>query len=126
MVLDLQCLLEAWEAQPKILHYGLVGPEEPLEAGVMTCQTVRWAAETVDTRQIPTIPVGVILNPGNRTLPVVAFGPTMALQQQVGEDLLVIPSADPTLVVEYDLVLAGVPMKIRLWIKEILEDGRPV
>jgi hypothetical protein len=51
----------------------------------------------------------------------------MALQQQVvGEDLLVIPSADPTLVVEYDLVLAGVPMKIRLWIKEILEDGRPV
>jgi hypothetical protein len=52
----------------------------------------------------------------------------MALQQQVvGEDLLVIPSADPTLVVvEYDLVLAGVPTKIRLWIKEILEDGRPV
>jgi hypothetical protein len=93
----------------------------------MTAQTVRWAAEAADT-PTPTIPVGVILNPESRTLPVVAFGPTTAQQQQeVGADLLVIPSADPTLVVvEYDLVLAGVPMKIRLWIKEIPEDGRPV
>ena len=93
----------------------------------MTCRTVRWAVETADTL-IPTIhPVGVILNPGSRTLPVVAFGPTMVQQQQVGEGLLVIPSVDPTLVVEYDLVLVGaVQMKIRLWIKEILEDGRLV
>ena len=89
-------------------------------------QTVRWAAEAVDT-PTPTIPVGVISNPESRTLPVVAFGPTTAQQQQVvGADLLVIPSEDPVQVVEYVIVLAGAQMKIRLWIKEILEDGRLV